>query len=321
MTQIQQQTNEKKPILRLIYDYVFRSIFSDPNDTDIVKHFIASVIDIPVDEFEVVDVVNPNLIKEHETDKSIILDARILTKSGHSIDIEVQRATHDSFINRTIYYNSKNLVAQMSAGDKYGALCRSISIIIIDFEIFADENYRHRFMYYDFASQIMLSDITELNFLELPKLPKSADGTTLYDWLSLFKAEREDEMDAIAEKDPIFKKTVTKVRYMSASETERYIAEAEEKQRDREQSLYDTGLRIGREEAAKAKEETVKAQADAAKAQAESTKLDNELADAKEKETQTIINLLKSGIGEELIAESMNLPLAEIRKLKQDSLK
>jgi predicted transposase/invertase (TIGR01784 family) len=139
----------------------------------------------------------------------------------------------------------------MARGDKYDVLRRSISIIIADFALFDDDVPQHRFMYYDMNTQTLLSDITELNYLELPKTPEADDGTKVYQWMRLFGAREEEEMQTIAQESPVLQKTVMKIIEMSEDEKAQRIAEAEEEQRIREESLYDTGLEKGRLEDAR----------------------------------------------------------------------
>jgi predicted transposase/invertase (TIGR01784 family) len=235
---------EKKPLLRLLYDSVCRSVFSD---REIVVDFISSVINIPVSEFDDVSIEDPNILGGNRDDKSVILDVRVITKSGHCIDIEIQRALHKAFVNRTIFNNARNLTAQLERGNRYDVLRRSISIIITDFELFDDEVPQHRFMYYDVKTQKLLSDITELNYLELPKTPND-DDSKVYKWMRLFCAREEEEMQTIAQESPALRKTVMKIIEMSEDQKARRIAEAKEEQRIREESLYDTGIDNGIEQ-------------------------------------------------------------------------
>lgn len=245
----------RKPVLWLLYDYVCRKVFSDP---EIVVDFISSVIKIPVSEFEDVSIEDPNILGEQGKDKSIILDVRIITKSKHCIDIEIQRANHKAFVNRTIFNNARNLTVQLERGNNYDVLRRSISIIITDFKLFDDDRHQHRFMYRDIESTILLSDIIELNYLELPKTPQKDDGTKIYKWMRLFSAKEEEEMQSIAKENPVLQKTVMKIIRMSEDEKTRRIAEAEENQRIREESLFDTGLEIGEERRKQDKQESAR---------------------------------------------------------------
>ena len=47
------------------------------------------------------------------------------------------------------------------------------------------------------------------------KLPKSTGGTTLYDWASFIAAERREELDMVAERDPEVKKAIVKLLELS----------------------------------------------------------------------------------------------------------
>jgi predicted transposase/invertase (TIGR01784 family) len=47
-----------------------------------------------------------------------------------------------------------------------------------------------------------------INILELNKLPKVADGTSLWYWGTFFKSEKEEEFAMVAEKEPGVKKAV-----------------------------------------------------------------------------------------------------------------
>jgi predicted transposase/invertase (TIGR01784 family) len=236
---------EKKPVLRLLNDFVCRNVFLDP---DTVVDFISSVIQIPAEEFEEVTIEDPNILGEYGGDKSIILDVRVTTKSKHYIDVEIQLENHKAFVDRTIFNNARNLTAQMARGDKYDVLRRSISIIITNFNLFEDDMHQHKFMYYDIETKICLSDITELNYLELPKIPISDDGTGIYWWMRLFNAREEDEMEAIAKSRPELKKPVLKILKMSEDDKARRIADALWEQQIREDSRYDTGLEQGLEQ-------------------------------------------------------------------------
>jgi len=63
------------------------------------------------------------------------------------------------------------------------------------------------------------------------KLPKGADGTTLYDWASFIAAESKEELDMIAERNPEVKKAVVKLLELSADEQVRDLYERREKER------------------------------------------------------------------------------------------
>jgi predicted transposase/invertase (TIGR01784 family) len=72
----------------------------------------------------------------------------------------------------------------------------------------------------------------EINTLELPKLPETAD-TYLWHWLRFLRAESKEDLEIVAQASPKLQKTVVKLLELSEDEEARMIYEAEIKaQRD-----------------------------------------------------------------------------------------
>jgi predicted transposase/invertase (TIGR01784 family) len=83
--------NNEKPLLSVKMDYIFKLIFGDQRNVDILGAFLGSVLDIPKDEYEKLVIVDPHIKKEIEGDKYGILDVKVHTKSGGIIHVEIQR--------------------------------------------------------------------------------------------------------------------------------------------------------------------------------------------------------------------------------------
>jgi predicted transposase/invertase (TIGR01784 family) len=93
-----------------------------------------------------------------------------------------------------------------------------------------NDKYHNCFRLYDKGSLELFSDTLEIDTLELPKVGNESDGTKLWDWMRLIKAESEEEMEALAEKNDHIEECVMVIREMSQDEAERRLAEAWEKQ-------------------------------------------------------------------------------------------
>ena len=78
---------------------------------------------------------------------------------------------------------------------------------------------------------IELTDIVEVHTLELCKIPVEADDNRLCYWMKFINAEGENELEAVAERDPLLKKAVVKLMELSADEKTRLLYEAREKER------------------------------------------------------------------------------------------
>ena len=75
---------ENKELLSVKLDLVFKLIFGDQRNTDILTSFLKSVLDIPEEEYERITVVDPFVKADYPDDKYGILDVKIHTKSGQA---------------------------------------------------------------------------------------------------------------------------------------------------------------------------------------------------------------------------------------------
>ena len=81
-------------------------------------------------------------------------------------------------------------------------------------------HYRDVFKYTGNYGDI-LTDLTQIHILQLPKLPKDA-RTPLEHWLKLFKVSKEEDLDMIKEKAPEMDKAIRHLRVLSADEEAKY---------------------------------------------------------------------------------------------------
>jgi predicted transposase/invertase (TIGR01784 family) len=224
----------KDELLSLTNDYVFRRVFAEKNPGALAE-FLSAVTNIPIDELQSLEVDDPHLYREHEDGKSGEIDIRVHTKSGSIIHAEIQIRNEQAFAERIIFYSARLFSGQLKKGQEYIDLNKTISIVITDF-VLLDENpdYFNTFRWYNHENGTLLSDMQEIDILELPKLTESDDNTQLWQWMKLLKLRRRDEMEALAKDNQAMKDVVVTIREMSADEAERMRAEAREKEiRDR----------------------------------------------------------------------------------------
>ncbi|MDR1481949.1 MAG: Rpn family recombination-promoting nuclease/putative transposase [Synergistaceae bacterium] len=140
----------------------------------------------------------------------------------------------------------------------------------------------------------MLGFNIEIHSLELNKLPGGEESDdSLLDWLWLMKAERMEEYEMLAAKNPSIKQTVDILKRLSSDRKTRLIYDAREKarmdERARMRGEYNKGKTEGKEEGI---EEGI-----------ERGKL------------EVALNLLAEGMSPEAIARSVRLPIEKIREL------
>ncbi|MDR0983567.1 MAG: Rpn family recombination-promoting nuclease/putative transposase [Ruminococcus sp.] len=232
-------------LLPMKSDYVFKRIFGDVNNIDILQNFLSLVVDLSDDELSEISIVDTHFQKEYDNDKYGILDVKAKTKFGSSIDIEIQVMQKTDFIERIMFYTSKMFTEQMSAGKFYGNIKRVISIIITDFELISgSDKHIHRFRLRDGETEF--TNLLEINTLELGKLPNVDDA--LVNWLRLIRSNNKEEIDMLAEKNPEMKKAVGILYQMSSDEKARAEYEYREKARMDRAAEIEFGREEGREE-------------------------------------------------------------------------
>ena len=211
-------------------DVLFRLFFADERNGDCLIDFLKSVLRLPEDDYDEIEIADPNLLPEYPGDKLGVIDVKLRTRSRKTIHIEIQLSIIPQMRERIMFYSAKLVTEQIGGGEPYSVIKRVISILITDERLIPDsQKYHHRFTLYDPAAGVELSDLLEINTLELEKLPEGADGTALYDWARFIAAESKEELAMI--ENPQVKKAVVKYLELTADERARDLYERREKER------------------------------------------------------------------------------------------
>jgi len=223
-------------------DVIFKLLFGDERNIDILIDFLKSVLDISEDEYENITLTDTHLKREAIDDKLGIVDVKLTTKSGTIIHIEIQVAPETALPERIIYYNAKMLVVQLKSGVDFYKLEKVITIAIANFDfVKGSDDYHHIFEWRERTKGIRLTNIVEVNTLELTKIPGVTDNTIKYDWLQFLKSEKEEEFDMLATKSPALKKAVVELKRLSQDEEAQMLYEAREKAlKDRNTMIHGT---------------------------------------------------------------------------------
>jgi predicted transposase/invertase (TIGR01784 family) len=229
-------------------DYFFKRIFGDARDKEILTDFLKAAIEIPAEEYDDIEIVDPASNAEHADDKCSVLDIKVRTKSGKTIGVEIQRYSEKTFRERIVYQVSKLIEEQISIGDDYCKINAVICIVITEFSLINEnDEYHNRYVYHDGRTGSTFSDISAIHVFELTKLPPAGlDGEEpVLDWLRFIDSDEVNSMEAIAEKNEGVRRAVAKYKELTASERERMIAESIAKERRIRKSQLDYALDQG----------------------------------------------------------------------------
>lgn len=134
-----------------------------------------------------------------------------------------------------MYYWAREFSSALLTGQGYSALPRTIVISIIDFILFECEEFDSFFQPLEVKRHTLLSDKMGFHFYELPKLPVEVGQDNMLSlWLSLFKAETEEELEKIKEMEvPVMSQAINAYYTITAS------SEFREKERLRAKARHD----------------------------------------------------------------------------------
>ena len=228
-------------------DTGFKLLFASPENSELLKSLLASLLDIDIESIRSVQIMNGELLPEDAGGKFGRLDLR-LKLNTKTVNLELQIKPQDDYDDRSLFYWSKMYTADLKAGQEYGELPETICINIIDFKMFECEEYHSHFQVMEKKRHELLSDKFAIHFFELPKVESGEfDKTDLRTlWLRLIDCESEDDL-AMLERTNVqpIEQAVSYIRKMSADEKARERARLEEKRLHDEASIIGTARRQG----------------------------------------------------------------------------
>ncbi|MFT3742350.1 MAG: Rpn family recombination-promoting nuclease/putative transposase [Gammaproteobacteria bacterium] len=212
-------------------DFAFKILFGSEESTDILLSFINSVLSLehPITKIRL---LNPYNYKKHPTDKSSILDIKAQDERGRLYNIEMQLMDQVDYNQRVLYYWFKLYSEQLSEGQGFKALQKTISIHILNFNSFEEKEFHNIFRILNTKTYSSCFEDLELHFIELKKFDKDlAHVTTSLDrWVTfLNKAAEWDkgEVPVELQADPAIEKAAATLDRISLSKEEREVYEAQ----------------------------------------------------------------------------------------------
>jgi len=222
-------------ILSPLSDIIFKLLMGTEHSIEILTDFLLAVLNLSPDEYIDISITNPFLLQEYKSDKLGILDVKLKLKSGKVINIEVQVDPMPYMESRILFYVSKLITEQINESEQYDKIKRVVSIVITDHPLIKQsDNYHHHFRLCDSERNVILTDALEIHTLEVPKtrtLSADTENSQLLNWMKFFDAKTEEELNVLAEKNPVMKKATLRLVELSADEKARQLYEARLKER------------------------------------------------------------------------------------------
>lgn len=273
-------------------DFVFKLLFGDEKNKDLLIELLNAILKMPHDELEDVELINTELLREFVEDRKGILDVRAKTKNGEHIDIEIQVLYTEYMAERTLFYWSKMYNGQIKSGDTYDKLEKCITINIVDFKCIEINKLHTSFHITEDETNQKLTDVLEIHYLELPKLfddniPKN-ENEPIIQWMMFLQARNKEVFEMLAEKNEKIRKAYNILESISKDDKARAAYES------REAELHDQMTRLK-----SAKEEGIK-------------------EGIKEATIKNAKNFLAMGLDVDMVAKGTGLSVEEVQSIQKE---
>lgn len=225
-------------------DIIFKKMFTE--NEDMLHSFVASMLDIPQENISDIKITNPEETlsgKFSRLDLSLKVDNKL-------VNVEIQVKNDADYRDRTLFYWAKLYSSELKSGEDYSELKQTITINIINFNMFAGEDYHTEVAAMIKGTDEVFSDKFGIHFFELKKVGKKPDPDNSRElWLQFINADSEEELEMISQTNvPIMKKAVNVIYDMSEDTKIREIARLREKALHDEASALKNAKAEGLEE-------------------------------------------------------------------------
>ena len=225
-------------------DYVFKRLFASSPE---LLAALISAVRSGEPAVEVLEVLNPRILPEELTGKTIELDVLARDTAGRLFNVEVQVQRFPRWGARSAYYLSRLLATQIASGQEYARLKPVVGVHLLDFDLFEGHpSARWHFEMRDrHDPEVRLGDELQLHVVELRKADRLRrraaagavdDDDSLAAWVAFL--EHWQEVGTMSEVQyPPVREAMKKLEELSLSEEERFRAIARERALTDEASL------------------------------------------------------------------------------------
>lgn len=189
---------------------------------------MSSLLDIPPESIKEITISNPELPPETVASKFSRLDLS-LNMNDKLVNVEIQVKIDNDYRDRTLFYWAKLYTSELKSGEDYGNLKQTITINIINFNMFEGSDYHTEVAAMIKGKNEIFSDKFNMHFFELKKISKHPK-TSREQWLQFINADSEEDFEMIeATSMPIIQKAVKVIYGMSEDTKTRELARLREK--------------------------------------------------------------------------------------------
>ena len=235
-------------------EFIFKKIFGESKNKELLKDLLESILtEIKIDRVE----VNRDVSLERKviTEKLGILDVVATLNDGIKVNIEMQVKDYYNTVERSLFYGTGIFHENLSIGENFTDIPRSISIWITNYDVFKEGPFHEKAKLKRDHENIILTDKLEFHYIQLPKFQRKCKrvSSRIEEWLTFIINENLEEIKMSNNK--YVKKAEEELEYLTGDEEARRLAYLREKAiRDEANAMAGAkreGIKEGKKQAAK----------------------------------------------------------------------
>ena len=219
----------------LTNDCLFKNILQKNENQYILRALLASLLHLSENEITFIEITNPIMPGDNVTDKTFILDIKIVLNHSDLINLEMQVIDYGNWPERSLGYLCRSF-DNLNRGDDYIQTKPATLISILDFTLFEDApEFYSTYRLTNQNNGKIYTDKFTINVLDLTKIKLATDDDKDYSldyWAMIFKAKTWEDLHMIAtaydNKESFTEDLITTIYDATSDEAIRLQCEARE---------------------------------------------------------------------------------------------
>ncbi len=149
--------NANRPIVKLKLDVIFKRVFGDAKNEDIIASMLSALLEIPRENIRHIEIQNVELPPEELGRKFSRLDLK-LNVDNKTVNVEMQVNYEPDFRDRTLFYWARMFGEELKEGALYGDLKPTYCVNIINFNLLPCKEYHSFYQPLEKTRHDLLSD-------------------------------------------------------------------------------------------------------------------------------------------------------------------
>jgi predicted transposase/invertase (TIGR01784 family) len=199
-----------KPYVNPYTDIAFKRLFGQESTKDILMDFLNALLPIET-PITSLTLANTEILRDFKLQRGILFDIRCTDAHGATFIVEMQRLREEYFFDRSVFYASSAIRAQLDKGRGDFYLRPVFFLAIMDFLLDAPELRRDAIQEISLRNKEGFEAYKKLRFIfvQMPLFTKNLDelATRRDEWLyTLRELPKLEQMPAPLKREPIFRK-------------------------------------------------------------------------------------------------------------------